>query len=179
MFLSYSLVSVGCVVRNTRYQNKDNRKFNRQKRNLLKKSCHALQVQAHTPQLPGRLFSLTDIWKKTIPPYFIAQGTQNIKGCLWIVFSGRFINNRWYLFCVVDIPNGKCNKIGWDSFFYASPSPGSYDSTVKSDSWKLQIFMQKNWKKFSIYSRDSYENKFILRTQLRGPQIYQSYDHFQ
>ena len=61
MFLSYSLVSVGCGVRNTRYQNKDNRKFNRQKRNLLKKSCHALQVQANTPQFPGRLFSLTDI----------------------------------------------------------------------------------------------------------------------
>ena len=71
MFLSYSLVSVGCGVRNTRYQNKDNRKFNRQKRNLLKKSCHALQVQAHTPQLPGRLFSLTDIWKKLSHPILL------------------------------------------------------------------------------------------------------------
>ena len=74
MFLSHSLVSVGCVVRNTRYQNKDNRKFNRQKRNLLKKSCHAeLQVHAHTPQLHGRLFSLTDIWKKLSHPILLQR----------------------------------------------------------------------------------------------------------
>ena len=93
MFLSYSLVSVGCVVRNTRYQNKDNRKFNRQKRNLLKKSCHAeLQVHAHTPQLHGRLFSLTDTWKNYPTQFYCTISP----------------NTRWYVFCAVDIPNEKC-----------------------------------------------------------------------